>query len=75
MEVLLHIILAILGLLGGMVERHYSDDAVKERDNDERDRELAEQNSTAISKRLSDGIRRVRLRNKKKRAARRASKV
>ena len=54
MEVILHIILAILGLVGGIAERHYSPEAVKKRSNYERDKELADQDSVAIGQRLRD---------------------
>lgn len=63
---IVHIILALLGLLGGVAERHYSKEAIKKRDNHERDKELAEQDSPAISKRLSDLHKRLRIHNRKK---------
>ena len=53
-DTILTILSAILGLLGGIVERRYSKEAVKERDDYERDKELASQDSPAIGRRLSD---------------------
>lgn len=63
---ILTILSAILGLLGGIVERRYSEKAIKKRDNDERDKELANQDSPAISKRLSNLRKRLRIHNRKK---------
>jgi hypothetical protein len=63
---ILTILSAILGLMGGIVERRYSKEAVKKRDNNERDKELAEQDSPAISKRLADLAKRLRIHNRKK---------
>ena len=53
-EAVLYILSVILGLVGGVAERYYSEEAVQERSNYERDKELADQDSIAIGKRLRD---------------------
>ena len=62
----LTIISVLIGMVGGVLERRYSQDAVKKREDNKRDKELAKQDSIAISKRLSDYFDRLRLYNSKK---------
>ena len=62
----LTIISVLIGIVGGVLERRYSEEGQRKRREYERDKELAEQNSIAISKRLSDYFDRLRLHNSKK---------
>lgn len=50
----LSIISVIIGIIGGVLERRYTPDAVKKRNSSERDKEIAEKDHIAKSKRLSD---------------------
>ena len=63
---ILTIISALIGIIGGVIEKHYEPEAIEKRDEDEKNKELANQDSFAISKRLSDLRKRLRLRNSKK---------
>lgn len=58
-ETVLYILSVILGLAGGMAERYYSEEAVKERSEHERDKELADQDSVGIGIRLHNLRRRM----------------
>ena len=51
---ILSIIAALVGVVGGVLERRYSDDAIKERNSSKRDKEIAGKDHIAKSKRLSD---------------------
>lgn len=61
-ETVLYIISVILGLVGGVAERYYSEEAVKKRSDYERDKVLADQDSVAIGQRMRDLRRRMRQR-------------
>ena len=56
---ILTIVSALIGIIGGIVERHYEPDAIKKRDGYERDKEIANKDHAAKSKRLSDLVDRV----------------
>ena len=59
------IIASLIGIIGGILERKYKPDAIKERNDHERDKEIAEKDHPAKSKRLSDLLDAVKLRNSK----------
>jgi len=61
---ILTIISALIGLVGGVLERRYSTEEIKKRSDYERDEELANQDSPAIGKRLSDLRDRMRKKNR-----------
>jgi hypothetical protein len=50
----LSIISVLIGIIGGVLERRYTPDAIKDREAQERDKEIANKNHIAKSKRLSD---------------------
>lgn len=56
----------LLTILGSIAKASFSEEGKRKREEYERDKELAEQDSIAISKRLSDGFDRLRLHNRKK---------
>lgn len=61
---ILTIISTILGIAGGLVERHYSPEAIKRREGVERDEEIVEKNHAAKSARLSNLLDGVRSKNR-----------
>ena len=61
---ILSIISVVVGVVGSILERRYSGGEIKKRDNYERDKELAGQDSPAIGKRLSDLRDRMRAKNR-----------
>ena len=60
MSAILTILSAILGLLGGIVERRYSKEAIKKRGSHERGKALSEGKSKTIGLHLSNLYSRVR---------------
>ena len=50
----LSIISVLIGIIGGVLERRYTPDAIKERKDTARDKEIADKDHIAKSKRLSD---------------------
>jgi len=60
------LIVMVLTLLVGAVSWYTSEGKKSERNQNERDKELVEQDSPAISKRLSDLARLLRIHNRKK---------
>ena len=65
-ELILTIVAGVVSVVVIIVKSRSSEESRKERDNDERDKELVEQDSPAISKRLSDLARMLRIHNRKK---------
>ena len=63
---MIDLIVMVLTLLVGAVSWYTSEEKQSKRDNDERDKELADQDSAAISKRLADKWKRLRIHNRKK---------
>ncbi len=55
----LSIISVLIGIIGGVLERRYTDDAVKKRRAEERNKEIVDKDHIAKSKRLSDLVDRV----------------
>lgn len=64
---ILTIVSVLIGLIGGIAEKHYEPEAIKKRDDYERDKELNDQDSAGISVRLSNAFDRLRLFNRKNR--------
>ena len=62
----LSIISVLIGIIGGILERRYTPDAIKKRSNRERDKEIADKDHVGKSKRLSDLMDAIRLRGAKK---------
>lgn len=54
LSAILSILSVVLGIFGGFMERRYSPEAIKKRENNERDKEILEKDHMAKSKRLSD---------------------
>ena len=65
-ETVLTILAGFIGIAGIIIKSRYSKEATKKRSDYERDKELANQDSFAISKRLSDLRKRLRIHNRKK---------
>lgn len=59
------IIASLIGIIGGILERRHEPDVVKKRNDHERNKEIAEKDHVAKSKRLSDLLDAVKLRNSK----------
>ena len=65
-ELILTIVAGVVSILVIIVKSRSSEESRKLRDDNERDKELANQDSFAISKRLSDKWKRLRIHNRKK---------
>jgi hypothetical protein len=63
-EGIISILVVIFGIVGVLFKKRYSDKSIEDRKDRERDKELVQQNSPAISRRLSSGLDRMRKRNK-----------
>jgi len=65
-ETILTILAGLVGIAGIIIKSRYSKEATKKRSDHERDKEIAEKDHVAKSKRLSDLLDAVKLRNSKK---------
>ncbi len=66
LTLVLTIISSLIGIIGSVMERRYKPDEIKKRNDHERDKEIAEKDHPAKSKRLSDLFDAVKLRDSKK---------
>jgi hypothetical protein len=62
----LTIISIIVGIVGTILERHYSKEAIERREAEERDEEIVLGDDPAIGVRLSELYNRMRIQNRKK---------
>ena len=69
---MIELITVILSIIVGFVQWYNEPEKVKKRNDHERDKELSNQDSIAISQRLSDGLDRMRIFNRKNRKSRSA---
>lgn len=65
-EAILSLLAVMFGIIGVLFKKRYSSQGIKERDDHERDKEIAEKDHISKSKRLSDLVDAVKLRNAKK---------
>lgn len=64
-ETVLTILAGLIGIAGIIIKSRYSKGAARKRNDHERDKEIAEKDHIAKSRRLSDLFDRVRMRNPK----------
>ena len=64
-ETILIILAGLVGIAAIIIKKRYSKEATKKRNDHERDKEIAEKDHVAKSKRLSDLLDAVKLRNSK----------
>ncbi len=65
-ETVLTILAGLIGIVGIIIKSRYSKESIKKRKDHERDKEIAEKDHPAKSRRLSDLFDAVKLRNAKK---------
>lgn len=65
-ETVLTILAGIVGIAGIIIKSRYSKESTKKRNDHEKDKEIAEKDHPAKSRRLSDLLDAVKLRNAKK---------